>query len=85
MTLTCTTLDQHERKNYLRLIFTLHTLFDDMWCLLDFNSFPDTGIGHQLEFLLYEKKKNPFLMQMGRNAAHVNYSLHSTVMFVSTH
>lgn len=58
MTLTCTTLDQHERKNYLRLIFTFHTLFDDMWCLLDFNSFPDTRIGHQLEFLLYEKKNH---------------------------
>lgn len=40
MTLTCTTLDRHEHKNYLRPVFSFYALFDDMWCLLDFNSFP---------------------------------------------
>lgn len=84
MTLTCTTLDRHEHKNYLRPVFSFYALFDDMWCLLDFNSFPwyynwpTAGI-----FCMRKKKK--ILMQMRLNATHVNVSLYYTVMFSLTY
>lgn len=86
MTLTCTTLDQHEHKNYLRPIFSFYALFDDMWCLLDFNSFPWYYNWPPAGIFLYEKtKKKPFLMQMRLNATHIHDSLHYTVMFSSAY